>query len=161
MAVREADIETLYLLLLERWNTQDAAGMAALCAPQAYMVGFDGSELDGREGIELTIREIFAHHKTPAYVAKVRSVEVFEDTAILRAVVGMVPAGANDLNPNLNAVQTFVASSDGTRWRVQVLHSTPAAFHDRPAARERLTEELREVLRLQAGQRGSGSRAEG
>ena len=153
MAVREADIETLYLLLLERWNNQDAAGMAALCATHAYMVGFDGSELDGREGIESSIREIFAHHRTPAYVAKVRSVEVFEDIAILRAVVGMVPPGATDLNPSLNAIQTFVASSDGARWRVQALHSTPAAFHDRPEARQRLTEELRDVLRLQTGQR--------
>jgi len=76
-------------------------------------------------------------------------------------VVGMSLTKASDLNPSLNAVQTFVASSDGARWRVQVLHSTPAAFHERPEARERLTEELREVLRLQAGQRGPRSQADG
>jgi len=160
MAIREADIETLYLLLLERWNMQDAPGMAALCSTHAYMVGFDGSELDGRDAIEASLREIFAHHKTAAYVAKVRSVEVFEDVAILRAVVGMVPPGANDVNPDLNAIQTFVVSRDGPAWHVRVLHSTPAAFHGRPEARERLTEELREVIRLQAGPRGSGLQAE-
>jgi uncharacterized protein (TIGR02246 family) len=148
VTVREADVETLYLTLLGHWNERDAAGMAALCVPHAYMIGFDGSELDGREAIEAELRKIFAHHETPSYVAKVRSVELFEDVAILRAVVGMIPHGAADLNPELNAIQTFIASREPGRWRVEALQSTPAAFHGRPEARERLTAELREVLRL-------------
>ena len=147
MTVREADVETLYLTFLDHWNQQDAAGMAALCVPHAYVIGFDGSELDGRDAIQAELHRIFAHHRTPSYVAKVRSVELFDEVAILRAVVGMVPPGAEDLNPELNAIQTFIASRDAGRWRVEVLQNTPAAFHGRPEAREQLTDELRAVLR--------------
>lgn len=146
-ALREADIETLYFSFLDQWNKRDAAGMAAMCAAHAYLIGFDGTELDGRDAIEAELRKIFAHHKTPSYVAKVRSVEAFEDVAILRAVVGMVQPEAHDLNPDLNAIQTFVVSRDGARWRVEVLQNTPAAFHGRPEARDQLTDELRAVLR--------------
>ncbi len=148
MTVREADVETLYLRFLDHWNQRDAAGMAALCVPHAYVIGFDGSELDGRDAIEAELRRVFAHHTTPSYVAKVRSVELFDDVAILRAVVGMVPPGADDLNPELNAVQTFIASREAGGWQVQALQNTPAAFHGRPEARELLTAELREVLRV-------------
>lgn len=148
MTVREADVETLYLRFLDHWNQQDAAGMAALCVPHAYVIGFDGSELDGRDAIEAELRRVFAHHPTPSYVAKVRSVELFDDVAILRAVVGMVPRGADDLDPELNAIQTFVASREAGAWQVQALQNTPAAFHGRPEARQHLTAELREVLRV-------------
>jgi uncharacterized protein (TIGR02246 family) len=148
MTLREADVETLYLTFLDHWNQQDAAGMAALCVPHAYVIGFDGSELNGRDAIEAELRRIFAQHKTPSYVAKVRSVELFEDVAILRAVVGMIPPGADDLNPELNAIQTFVTSRQAGRWKVEVLQNTPAAFHGRSEARERLTAELRDVLRV-------------
>jgi uncharacterized protein (TIGR02246 family) len=146
--VREDDVETLYLTFLDHWNRRDAVGMAALCVPHAYVIGFDGSELDGRDAIEAELRRIFAHHTTPSYVAKVRSVQLFDDVAVLRAIVGMVPPGADDLNPDLNAIQTFVASRDTGRWKVEVLQNTPAAFHGRPEARERLTAELREVFRI-------------
>jgi uncharacterized protein (TIGR02246 family) len=143
---RTGDVETLYFLLLEKWNARDAAGYAALCTPHGYVIGFDGSELVGRTAIEASLRAIFAHHQTPTFVAKVRSVELFADVAILRAVAGMVPAGRHDLDPNLNAIQTMVASHDSDRWHVEVFHNTPAAFHGRPEAREALTQELRDVL---------------
>jgi hypothetical protein len=48
----------------------------------------------------------------------------------------------------LNAIQTFVASREAGGWQVQALQNTPAAFHGRPEARELLTAELREVLRV-------------
>jgi uncharacterized protein (TIGR02246 family) len=148
--MREADIETLYFSFLDRWNERDAAGMAAMCSEHAYLVGFDGSELRGREAIKTELGRIFTDHKTLPYVAKVRSVEIFEDVALLHGVVGMVDAGGQ-LKPEVNAIQTFVISREGNAWRVEVLQSTPAAFHGRPEARERLTEELREVLRTKRG----------
>jgi hypothetical protein len=44
--------------------------------------------------------QIFAHHATAAYVAKVRSVRVLgEGVALLRAVAGMVPPGGSAINP--------------------------------------------------------------
>jgi uncharacterized protein (TIGR02246 family) len=141
------DVETLYFLLLERWNRRDAAGYAALCAPHGYVIGFDGSELIGRDAIEHSLRKIFAQHETAAYVAKVRSVEIIGQVAILRAVVGMVPPGQTDLKPDVNAIQTCVMTHEGAAWQVEVLQNTPAALHGRPEARDALTEELREKLR--------------
>ena len=144
---RTDDVEAVYFALLQRWNEQDAAGMAALFATGGHVIGFDGSELDGGEAIEASMRDIFSHHKTPTYVGKVRSVRLVDSVAILRAVAGMVPPGQRDLNPALNTVQTLVASSNTGRWRVELFHNTPAAFHGRPEAAERLTDELREVWR--------------
>ena len=143
---KSADIETLYFSLLQRWNEQDAAGIAALFAPGGHIVGFDGSETDGREAIEASMRDIFTHHKTPAYVGKVRSVRFVDGLAILRAVAGMVPPGHQDLNPELNAVQALVASSTAGRWLIELYVNTPAAFHGRAEVRDRLTAELREAL---------------
>jgi uncharacterized protein (TIGR02246 family) len=151
MVARTDDVEALYFSLLQRWNAQDAPGMAALFAPAGQVVGFDGSELDGREAIAASMREIFAHHKTPAYVAKVRSVRFTGGVAILRAVAGMIVAGQQDVNPALNTVQTLVAVTDSGVWRVELFHNTPAAFHERPQARERLTEELRQVMHRSDG----------
>jgi uncharacterized protein (TIGR02246 family) len=144
-AVREADVETLYFSFLEQWNARNAAAMAALCSEHGCVIGFDGTEMVGRAAIESSLAAIFAHHQTPAYVAKLRAVELFGDVAIVRAVAGMVPPGSDDLNPELNAMQVCVASRDSAAWRIELLQTTPAAFHGRPEAREALTRELREV----------------
>jgi uncharacterized protein (TIGR02246 family) len=141
-----ADIETLYFMLLERWNAQDAKGMATLFVAEGHMVGFDGTEVDGSDAIERSLAAIFQHHKTPAFVAKVRSVRMLPASAILRGVAGMVPPGQSDLNPELNAVQALVASNTSGAWRVELFQNTPAAFHGQPEARDRLTTELREIL---------------
>lgn len=113
----EGEIRTLYRLVLERWNARDAAGMAALFSEHAHVIGFDGSDLGSRAMLERSLSQVFAHHQTPPYVSKARSVRVLGDVAILRGVVGMVPPGQTDLNPDLNAIQTFVASRGPDGWR--------------------------------------------
>jgi uncharacterized protein (TIGR02246 family) len=145
------DVETLYFSLLQRWNSQDAAGMAALFTPGGAVVGFDGTQLEGREAIEASMREVFGHHQTPAFIATVRSVRIVDRFAILRAVAGMVAPGQQDLNPELNTIQTVIASNSDGPWRVELFQNTPAALHERPQERERLTAELREVLRRTGG----------
>lgn len=147
IAARSDDIATLYFTLLQRWNAQDAAGMAALFAPMGHIVGFDGSDVDGPDAIEESMRDIFVHHQTPAYVGKVRSIRFVGGLAIVRAVAGMVVAGQADLNPDLNTVQTLVASQDAGSWRIEIFHNTPAALHGRAEARDRLTAELRDAWR--------------
>ena len=143
---RVDDVETLYFSLLEHWNEQDADGMAALFVADGQVVGFDGSEVDGRESIAASMAGIFARHRTAAYVAKVRSVRFVGYTAILRAVAGMIPPGRQDLNPELNAVQTLVASHTAGAWQIELFQNTPAAWHGRDEARDRLTAELRTVM---------------
>jgi hypothetical protein len=73
---------------------------------------------------------------------------------ILRAVAGMVPDGAKDINPAVNAVQTLVAAERGGMWWIEVFQNTPAAFHGKPELSEALTRELREA----AGREGSQAR---
>ena len=141
------DIGTLYQQLLESWNRRDAAAYAALFAEDASVVGFDGSQMNGRAEIATQIGQIFADHPTSRYVGKIREVrQLAPDVALLRAVVGMVPPGQSDLNPNVNAIQSLVAARHGGRWLIALFQNTPAQFHGRPELAQQLTAELRQLL---------------
>ncbi len=143
----EVEVRALYRGMLDNWNRRSAEGIGALYAEDANVVGFDGSQLNGRAEIELSMRQIFADHLTAVYVGKVREVRFLTpEVAILRAVVGMVPRGQSDLNPAVNAVQTLVAARREGRWRIALFQNTPAQFHGRPELAEQLTEELRKLL---------------
>ena len=143
----DEDIKSLYQRLLDCWNQRSAEGYADLSSEDGNVVGFDGSQMNGRREIASELGRIFADHQTATYVAKVREVRFLtSEVAVLRAVVGMVPPGQNDINPAVNAVQTLVAVRDEGGWRIAVFHNTPAAFHGRPELAEELTEELRELL---------------
>lgn len=140
-------VRSLYHKLLEAWNQKDATAFASLFDEDGSMIGFDGSVMNGRNAIEATLREIFSHHQTPFYVSKIRTLRFPNSgVAILNAVAGMLPPGQNDLDPDLNAIQTMVAERQVDEWRIAVLQNTPAAFHGRPELSEKLTAELREVL---------------
>ncbi len=144
----EREVRSLYQEMLDCWNKRNADDFAVLFAEDGNSVGFDGSPLNGRGEIASVLRQIFADHPTAAYVGKVRGVRFLTpDVAVLRAVAGMVPPGQSDLNPAVNTVQTLVATKQDGQWRIAVFQSTPAAFHGRPELSEKLTEELRQVLR--------------
>ena len=66
--------------------------------------------------------------------------------ALLRAIVGMVPPGGSELEPDKNAHQTVVAAKEDDAWRIILLQNTPAQFHGRPELVSQMTDELREVL---------------
>ncbi len=133
----------LYGKILRCWNGGDAGSFARLFSRSGNVVGFDGSQVDGQESIEAHLAKIFSSHATAAYIGKVREVRVLgPDVVLLRAVAGMVPPGQSDLNPALNTIHTLVAANHGGHWRVELFQSTPAAFHGRPEASERLTTEL-------------------
>lgn len=141
------DIRSLYLSLLTAWNNKDAAAMAACFTAEGGMVGFDGSQVDGRENIEAHLAPIFADHPTAAFVAIVRWIR-FPDPgiAILRGVAGMVPRGLNEVSPSVNTVHTVVALSQNGLWRAALFQNTPAAFHGRPELVKALTAELQAVV---------------
>lgn len=143
----EEQVRWLHQQMLARWNAQDAAGIGELYTVAANVTGFDGSQMNGREEIVATLANIFAHHKTATYVGKVREVRFLnEGSAILRAVVGMIPPGGTDINPAVNAIQSLVAVKEDDRWKIALFHNTPAAFHGRPEASEALTAELRQLF---------------
>jgi uncharacterized protein (TIGR02246 family) len=142
----ELEVHALYQELLERWNERNAQGYADLFLEDGGIVGFDGSTVDTRAEIFAHLAEIFTHHATAEYVAKIRSVRFLNpDVAVLSAVAGLVPPGGSDINPAVNAVQTLVAQRKD-QWRIALFQNTPAAFHGRPELGQALTKELQAVL---------------
>jgi uncharacterized protein (TIGR02246 family) len=141
-------VRRLYERILIAWNEQDAAAMAARFEVDGNLVGFDGSQADSRAAIEDHLRPIFADHPTASYVAIVRQIRMLgRHVGLLRAVVGMIPPGNDDINPALNTIQTLVAVEHADGWRAAHSQSTPAAWHSRPQERAALTDELRDVMR--------------
>ncbi len=144
----ETTIRALYQGWLASWNQRDAAAMAGFFAEDGNLIGFDGSQVDGRAALEAHLRPIFSDHPTSAYVGKVREVRFLSPTvAVLRSVVGMVPPGQSDLNAAVNAIQSLVAVKQNGRWEIALFQNTPAQFHGRPEAVQQLTDELRQLLR--------------
>lgn len=138
----------IYRQLLEMWNRRDPDGFASLFGEAGSVVGFDGSQMNGRDEIAETLRAIFNHHQTARYVAKLREIRSLgSGVTLLRAVVGMIPPGETEINPAVNAVQSLVVVAEGGRTRIALLHNTPAAWHGRPRMVEQLTSEPAEVAR--------------
>ena len=141
--IDEDEVRALHRRYLDSWNGGDPSGIADLFADDGSIVGFDGSMVNGRADIEVHLNAVFADHEPARYVGKVREVRPLGgDVALLRAVVGMVPPGGNDLNPHVNAVQSLVVAGG----RVALLQSTPAQFHGRPEESQALIDELRQLI---------------
>ena len=143
----EGEITALYRSILAGWNTSDAEAFAGGFAEDGVVIGFDGSEVVGRARIAEQMAAIFADHATGTYVGIVREVmSLGPEAALLRAVSGVVPAGAEDIEPGLNAAQALVAQRRADGWRVVLYQNTPAQYHGRPEAAESLTAELRGAM---------------
>jgi uncharacterized protein (TIGR02246 family) len=139
----EEAVRATYRAILAGWNAQDASAFAAPFADDGEVIGFDGSRVVGRGRIEAEMAGIFADHATGSYVGIVRSVaQLGSDVAIMHAVSGLVPAGADAIKPELNAIQSLVAQRQADGWRVILYQNTPAAFHGRPERADALTAEL-------------------
>jgi uncharacterized protein (TIGR02246 family) len=145
----ETTVRLLYQNLLQYWNNADAKNYAALFADDANMVGFDGSQVNGKKAIEDHLSGIFANHKTASYISIVREIRfLVPGIVLLRAVVGMVPPGKTDINPATNAIQTAILQKQQDAYKFALFQNTPAAFHGRPEESEKLTQELRKMLEL-------------
>ena len=142
----EAEVVRLYATLIAGWNDRSSEAFAARFAADGTVVGFDGSEQQGRDAIAAEMDRIFADHETAPYVAKVKSVRLLgSGVAMLRAIVGMIPPGESDLEPARNAHQTVLAVRENGEWRIALFQNTPAQFHGRPDLVEAMTQELRDV----------------
>jgi uncharacterized protein (TIGR02246 family) len=137
----------LYGRLIAGWNAGDAEAMAAPLAPDGLIVGFDGSQMKGRDAVRDELGRIFADHETATYVTKVRSVEALGNGAgLLHAVAGMIPPGGSEIMRDRNAIQTVVGRRDDDGWSVALFQTTPARFDGRPELSDALTAELAELL---------------
>lgn len=146
------EIGGLYQQLLDSWNRRSAADFAALFSEHGHVVGFDGSQMHGPAEIEAQLGQIFGNHPTGAYLGTIRDITFLApDVALLRAAVGMLPPGQNDINPAVNAFQSIIATKQAGAWKIALLQNTPAAFHGRPDLAQQLTDELRRLLPRPAG----------
>jgi uncharacterized protein (TIGR02246 family) len=145
----EAQVRALYRRLLASWNERDARAYASSFATDASVVGFDGSQMDGRAAIEAELSKVFADHPTRPYVGIVREVRSIGDSvAILRGVAGMYwrDEQKKKIDAKLNAVQSLVVEKSRGQWRAALFQNTPAVFHGRPELSEALTKELQSAL---------------
>ena len=143
----ERAVRELYARLIAAWNSRNARDYALAFAEDANLVGYDGSEVQGRSEIGSHISAIFSHHQTASYVTLVREVRrITDDVWLLRAEVGMTPPGKDELNPERNAVQVLVAVRQDGDWRVTLFQNTPAAWDGRKEDSEKLSAELREAI---------------
>jgi uncharacterized protein (TIGR02246 family) len=143
----DGEVRDLYARLLDAWNRRDADAFATLFGDDGAMIGFDGSQAAG-PAIRDHLGPVFADHPTAAYVARVREVRsLAPGVALLRAAAGMVPPGGDDLNPDVNTLQTLLAARAGDGWRIVLFQNTPAQFHGRPELTEQHLAELRPLLR--------------
>jgi uncharacterized protein (TIGR02246 family) len=137
----------LYRRLIDGWNAHDTDAMGAALGSDALVIGFDGSQMVGREQAVTELGGIFADHEVARYVTKVRSVTPLgADVAVLHAVAGMVPPGKSEIKPEQNAIQTVLAHRAGGEWSVALFQTTPAQFHGRPELSQALTAELNAEL---------------
>lgn len=143
MKFDEKEVRDIYRRMIAAWNSGDADAMTRDFSENANIVGYDGTEVCGREQIRKHLAGIFADHKVASYVAVIRELrEIVPDVAVLRGNVGMIPPGKKEVNRDRHAVQSLVAGRHGGRWQVELFQNTPAAWHGREADLRKLTAEL-------------------
>ena len=145
---QDTQIRALYARFLAGWNQRSGVTVSSVFADDGEMVDLDGTLRSGRLTIAADMRRLFAEHVTPTFVGTPRSVRrLTERVAVLHAVAGMVPPGADALDPALHTVHTLTAVEDDGRWKIALLQSTPARLGGRAEAVAALTEELETVRR--------------
>ena len=142
----EDGVRTIYKTLLECWNRNDAFGFSNLFTDSANVIGFDGSQMNGRQQIAAELTKIFRDHKVSTYVGIVKEVrKVNQDIYLLRSVAGMLPPGKSEIKPDVNAIQTLIIVKADGDSKIELYQNTPAAFHGRPELSKQLTEDLQKV----------------
>ena len=138
-------VQSLYHQLINSWNEMNSKTYANLFTADGSIVGFDGSQANGRREIHDHLSSIFADHAPARYVTIVREVRILSATVcLLRAVAGMIPREEKEINSKTNAIQTLIAIKQEEHFRIAFFQNTPAAYHGRPEDSEKLTKELQE-----------------
>jgi uncharacterized protein (TIGR02246 family) len=146
-------IQTLYKQLINSWNEMDSEAFANFYTTDGSIVGFDGSQANGRQEIYDHLSSIFADHAPARFVTIIREVRILSSAVVLlRAIAGMVPRNGKEINAKTNAVQSLIGVKQGEHFRIALFQNTPAALHGREEESAKLTKELQE----QFDQKGLG-----
>lgn len=138
-------IQKLYNRLINSWNEMDSEAYAKLFTTDGSIVGFDGSQANGRKEIYELLSGIFADHAPARFVTIVREIRLLSPSVgLLTAVAGMVPRNGHLINPKTNAIQSLVAVKHEQNFLIALFQNTPAAFHGRPLDAKTLATELQQ-----------------
>jgi uncharacterized protein (TIGR02246 family) len=144
METKEA--QQLYHQLINAWNSRDASAFANLFAYDGVCIGYDGSEMHGREEISTSLAAIFKNHPTAKYVSIVREVKLLGgDLCLVRAHVGMLPPGKTTVDSTKDAIQVMIVRADKQAGLIILFQNTPAQYHGRPEVLGKLTQELQAI----------------
>jgi uncharacterized protein (TIGR02246 family) len=147
---QDTQIRALYARFLAGWNQRSGVTVSSVFADDGEMIDLDGTLRSGRLTIAADMRRIFAEHSIPTFVGIVRSVRrLTENVVVLHGVAGMVPPGADALDPALHTVHAITAVEEDGRWKIAVLQSTPARYGGRADVVAALTAEL-EAARMES-----------
>ena len=138
-------IQALYRQLINSWNEMNSKTYANLFTADGSIVGFDGSQANGRKEIHDHLSSIFADHAPARFVTLIREVRILSSSVgLVSAVAGMVPRNGKEINARANAIQSLIAVKQEGHYRIAHFQNTPAALHGRPEEAEKLTSELQE-----------------
>jgi uncharacterized protein (TIGR02246 family) len=148
----ELKIKKLYEQLITFWNMRSGDKMSSLFTDDGSIIGFDGTQENGRENISAHLNEIFKNYSSNPFVYLIREVRFLSDTtALLRAVAGIMPEYGAEMNSDLNTIQSVVAVKKNEGWKVALLQNTPASWLGRPEDVKALTKELENAFKSAHG----------
>jgi uncharacterized protein (TIGR02246 family) len=143
----EKEIRSLYQKLLASWNNNMSNDFAGLFLENGSTIGFDGSQMNGKQQIDNELNQIFSNHRVASYVGIIREIRsLAADIFIIRSVAGMVPTGKTEIMPERNAVQSLVVKKEQDKFWIALYQNTPASFDGRPELSKKLTKELQSVF---------------
>lgn len=148
----ELKVRKLYEQLIAFWNMRSGDKMSSLFTDDGSIVGFDGTQENGKENINVSLNEIFKNYKSNPFIYLIREIRFLSDTAALvRAVAGMMPEYGAEMNSDLNLIQSVVAVRKGEEWKIALLQNTPASWLGRPEDVKALTKELEDAFKSTHG----------
>jgi hypothetical protein len=120
--------------------------MAAAVAPDGLVIGYDGSEMLGREEVQKHLAAIFRDHQqgrtSPRSARYAPSLRRWTSYMLSSAWFHQ----GNHRSWARNAIQTVVACRDHQGWSAALFQTAPAQFHGRPELAEALTAEPDDVI---------------
>jgi uncharacterized protein (TIGR02246 family) len=148
----ELKVRKLYEQLIAFWNMRSGEKMSSLFSDDGSIVGFDGTQENGKENISTHLNDIFKGYSSNPFVYLIREVRFLSDTAALvRAVAGIMPEYGAEMNSDLNTIQSVVAVKKNEEWKIALLQNTPASWVGRPEDVKDLTKELENAFKSAHG----------
>ena len=126
MTSKEQEVRKLFDSLLERWAAGDVEGYAALFAPDAHYVAFDGVDQHGREAIAAAHRPLFTRFlRGSRLIGEIASIDFLgPDVAVIHAYGYLVEKGRTEPKPSRLSTQTVVAHRREGVWQFVAFHNT-------------------------------------